>query len=69
MVCNFLEDIFHNDQKLVVYDPLDELGLHDTILTANVYYSQTEDEFDIEGDVAFDLPTPITEPCNQIHWC
>ena len=61
LVCNFLGRYLpQQDQKLVVYDPLDELGLHDTILTANVYYSQTEDEFDIEGDVAFDLPTPIT---------
>ena len=50
-------------------DPFDELGLHDTILTANVYYSQTEDEIDIEGDVAFDLSIPTTRTCNQIHWC
>ena len=60
LVCSYLgRNLPVHDQEFMVYDPLNEIGLDGEILTANVYYSDTEDDSAVEGDVSFDLTTPI----------
>lgn len=65
LVCSYLgRNLPIHDQEFMVYDPLNEIGLDGEILTANVYYSDTEEDTAVEGDVSFDLATPIARTIN-----